>query len=71
MIPVEAPPLRDDRRRFLAAFMEDTEYGPSEILSYSLYTGQVLTRNGGKYRVDADGQVHQLAGPSADSSERL
>lgn len=71
MIPVEQLPLKEDRKRFLAAFMEKTDYGPSEILSYSTSTGLVMTRNGGRYQVDADGQVEHIAGPSPDPSERL
>jgi hypothetical protein len=70
MIPVESPPLTDDRKRFLAAFMEETEYGPSAILSYSTMTGEVLTRNGGHYKL-LDNKIEHLAGPSPDPSERI
>lgn len=70
MIPVDAPPLKDDRRQFLAAFMKETEYGPSEILSFNTSTGMVLTRNGGKYQFQ-EGQLEHLAGPSPDPSERI
>lgn len=71
MIPVEAPPLREDRKAFLAVFLEKTQYGPSNILSYSTYTGEVLTRNGGKYRLVEDDKLEHLAGPSPDPSERI
>jgi len=70
MIPVDQLPLKADRRRFLSEFMKETQYGPSEILSYNILTGLILTRNGGKYRFN-DGNVDHLAGPSPDPSERI
>lgn len=69
MIPVEAPPLTEDRNNFLAAFTALTGYGRSDILSYSTLTKIVLTRNGGTYKLD--GKLSHLKGPSPDPSERL
>lgn len=70
MMPVKEVPLTEDRKKMLSLFMEKTEYGPSEILAYSTTTGMVLTRNGGKYKLDGD-KVEHLAGPSSDPSERI
>lgn len=71
MIPVEeVPPLDQDRRQFIRSFYERTEYGPSDVLSYSLHTGMFLTRNGGRYKLNGEDLEH-LSGPSADPSERI
>ena len=70
MILVEEAAIPPGRKSFVSKFCELTDYGTSEILSYSLHTGMFLTRNGGKYRL-SDEQIEHLAGPSADPSERI
>lgn len=62
--------MPNDRKEFVKKFCDLTEYGQTEILSYSLHTGMFLTRNGGRYRMQ-DGQVNHIAGPSPDPTERV
>lgn len=52
-------------------FFEATGYGSSDLLSLNYSTRTFLTSNGGKYRVDEDGSISRIAGPSAEVEDRL
>jgi hypothetical protein len=58
------------QRRALMAFLEQTGYGPSDILSLNYETNIFLTRGGGKYQLK-NGRVVHLSGPSKDPEERM
>lgn len=51
-------------------FFEATGYSTSDLLSMNYSTRTFLMRNGGKYRVDQDGQIEHLAGPAASVEDR-
>lgn len=59
------------QRKMLLDFLEQSGYGPSDILSLNYTTREFYTRNGGKYFMDEDGKVNHLSGPSEDPSERM
>lgn len=71
MTQADAPHIEPSYRRgLLLKFLEFTGYSQNDILSLSFETNVVLTRNGGKYRVENDGIKH-IAGPSPDPEERI
>lgn len=71
MTLVDDTPITTNSRQRLAlrSFLEQTGYGPSDILSLNYETNIFLTRGGGKYQLKKD-RVIRLAGPSADPTER-
>jgi len=68
---VKEPELNERQSRLRSQFLEATGYGRSDILSCNYQTQEFLTRNGGRYQVDADGTITHLAGPTADQWDRL
>jgi hypothetical protein len=67
---LEDPRLTREQTDLRTQFFEETGYGPSDVLSCSYTTRIFLTRNGGQYRVEADGSIYHLAGPNPDPTER-
>lgn len=71
MIPVEeSTDLSGDRKLLVSEFCNLTDYGSSEILSFSSHSHLFLTRNGGLYKLE-NGKIEHLRGPSPDPSERI
>ena len=63
-VTTEQAALRDD-------FLEATGYGSDDLLSLNYSTREFLTRNGGLYRVEEDGQIEHLGGPPPDVEDRF
>lgn len=70
MTHLEETRKRQLERGFVLKFLEHTGYSKNDILSLSFETNIILTRNGGKYRVEND-HIEHIAGPSPDPSERI
>lgn len=64
------PALTTEQAHLRSAFFKESGYGPSDLLSLNYDTRTFLTRNGGKYRVEASGSVTHLAGPPLEVEER-
>jgi hypothetical protein len=67
---LEASKPTDEQEGLLEHFLFTAGYGRSDLLSLNYQTRIFLTRNGGKYRVEADGKIKRLAGPHWDPEER-
>lgn len=55
----------------LFEFLETSGYGDDDVLAFNPETGEVSTRNGGKYQISPNGKVLHLQGPSPDPTDRL
>jgi hypothetical protein len=60
-----------DHRQMIRKFLEATAYGFSDILAVNYETQKFATKNGGKYRLSADGTVKRLAGPAVNLEDRM
>lgn len=56
------PELTTEQAQLRSAFLEETGYGPSDLLSANYDTQTFLTMNGGKYRI-VGSSIKHLAGP--------
>ena len=55
----------------LFEFLETSGYGDDDVLAFNPTTGEVSTRNGGRYEISSTGKIVHLAGPSPDPTDRF
>lgn len=63
------PEVTADQQLMKNIFFEHTGYGSEDLLAFNYATRVFFTKNGGKYRVEAQGIEH-LSGPPPDVADR-
>ena len=58
-------------RNKLDEFLENSGYGDDDVLAFNPMTGEVSTRNGGRYQISETGKILHLSGPSPDPTDRF
>ena len=66
---LQEPQLTEEQIALRTQFFSATGYGPSDLLSLNYQSRDFLTRNGGRYRLSAEGIQH-LAGPPPALEDR-
>ena len=63
--------IKSDSDGMRSHFLEKSGYSRNDLLAWNYATRRFMTKNGGRYELDDDGEIIHIAGPSSDPEERL